>query len=65
MTQTFTLKKGEILFEEDKIIISDNAKIHKYLTLFSTGLWILIAIKKGLNLGHSTDVTLNSVFIIL
>ena len=65
MTQTFTLKKGEILFEEDKIIISDKAKIHRYLTLISSGLWILIAIKKGLNLGHSTDVTLNSVFIIL
>ena len=64
MTQTFTLKKGEILFEEDKIIISDKAKIHRYLTLISSGLWILIALKKGFKLEQSNDESLYSIFII-
>ena len=65
MTQTFTLKKGEILFEEDKIIISDKAKIYRYLTLISSGLWILIAIKKGFKLEQSNDESLYLIFIIL
>ena len=64
MTQTFTLKKGEILFEEDKIIISDKAKIYRYLTLISSGLWILIALKKGFKLEQSNDESLYSIFII-
>jgi len=34
MEQTFTLKKGEMLFERDKIIISDKAKLQRYMTLF-------------------------------
>ena len=40
MTQTFRLKKGEILFENDKIIISDKAKTQRFMTLFTSGLWI-------------------------
>ena len=31
MKQTFKLKKGEILFEEDKIIINDDAKKQKWM----------------------------------
>ena len=30
MRQTFTLKKGEITFEGDRITISDNAKRQKW-----------------------------------
>ena len=35
MIQTFKLKKGEILFDEDKIIIKDDAKKQQRLTLLS------------------------------
>jgi len=31
MKQTFKLKKGEILFDEDKIIINDDAKKQKWM----------------------------------
>lgn len=31
MKQTFKLKKGEILFDEDKIIIKDDAKKQKWM----------------------------------
>ena len=41
MKQTFTLKKGEITFEGDRIIISDNAKRQKWITLLTSGMWII------------------------
>lgn len=31
MTQTFKLKKGEILFDQDKITIKDDAKKQKWI----------------------------------
>jgi hypothetical protein len=37
MTQTFRLKKGQISFAEDRIVISDDAKKQKSITLLSTG----------------------------
>ena len=40
MTQTFRLKKGEILFENDKIIISDKVNRQNGMTLLMSGLWI-------------------------
>jgi hypothetical protein len=39
MTQTFKLKKGEILFDRDKIIISDDAVKQKRQTLLTSSLW--------------------------
>ena len=33
MNKTFKLKKGQISFDEDRIIISDYAKFHKYYRL--------------------------------
>jgi hypothetical protein len=39
MTETFKLKKGEIFFEEDKIIILDNARKQRRLTLLTSSLW--------------------------
>ena len=33
MTKTFKLKKGQISFDEDRIIISDYAKFDKYYRL--------------------------------
>ena len=41
MIQTFKLKKGEILFDEDKIIIKDDAKKQKRLTLLSSSMWTI------------------------
>ena len=41
MTQIFRLKKGEILFEKEKIIISDNVKKQNGITLFTSFLWII------------------------
>jgi hypothetical protein len=45
MKQTFSLKNGEIIFENDKILISDKARLQKYFLLAFLGLWTLIAIK--------------------
>jgi hypothetical protein len=45
MKQTFSLKNGEIIFENDKILISDKAKLQKYFLLALFGLWTLKAIK--------------------
>jgi hypothetical protein len=42
MKQTFKLIKGEILFENDKIIIKDDAKKQKWLSVFSPFIGILI-----------------------
>ena len=41
MKQTFTLKKGEITFEGDRITISDNAKRQKWMTIITSGMWII------------------------
>jgi hypothetical protein len=40
MAQTFKLKKGEILFENDRIIISDKVNKQNGLTLLTSGIWI-------------------------
>ena len=40
MTQTFKLKKGDILFEKDKIIISGVAEKQRRQTLLTSSLWI-------------------------
>jgi len=65
MAQTFRLKKGEILFENDKIIISDKAKIQRYMSLFTSGIWMLIAMKYILKLGQSNADSLDSFWIFL
>jgi len=44
MAQTFKLKKGEILFEKDKIIISDKAKTQRNMTLSSSVIWMCLGI---------------------
>ena len=41
MTLTFRLKKGQILFTEDRIFISDKAKFDKYFRL-SINLFLLV-----------------------
>ncbi len=44
MKNTFELKKGKLVFEEDKIIISDNAKYLKKSRLFSSVLLIALGV---------------------
>jgi hypothetical protein len=41
MKQTFKLKKGEILFDDSKIIIKDDAKKQRYTALLSSSMWII------------------------
>lgn len=41
MRQTFKLKKGEILFDDAKIIIKDDAKKRRHLTLLSSSAWTI------------------------
>lgn len=44
MIQTFRLKKGQITFAEDRIIISDKAKEQKVMTLLSTGVYSIFGL---------------------
>lgn len=65
MTQTFSLKYGEIKFEDDRINISDKAKTQKYLTLSSTGIWVFIGIRNAFKYEHPTTDFFDSIWIIL
>jgi hypothetical protein len=44
MDNTFELKAGKLVFEEDKIVISDKAKSLKYSRLFSIAIFLLFSI---------------------
>jgi hypothetical protein len=65
MARTFKLKKGEVLFEDDKIIISDKAKLQRYMSLFTSGIWLLIGIKYILKSGQSNADSLDYFWIFL
>ena len=65
MTQTFKLKKGEISIGQDKIIISDKAEMQRNITLFSTGIWILLGIQNVLKFEQSGDEFFHSFWIVL
>ena len=65
MAQTFRLKKGQISFAEDRIIISDDAKKQKSTTLLSTGvtsIWGIVNIGK---FEQSGDEFFHSFWIVL
>ena len=65
MTQTFRLKKGQISFAEDRIVISDDAKKQKSITLLSTGvtsIWGIVNIGK---FEQSGDEFFHSFWIVL
>ena len=54
MTQTFKFNKAEISFENDKIIISDDAKQQLRRTQFTSGIWVIygtLSILRFLNTG--------------
>jgi hypothetical protein len=44
MNNPFELKEGKLVFEEDKIIISDNAKSQRNYWLFLSGLQVLCGV---------------------
>ena len=44
MRQIFKLKKGEILFDKDKIIIKDDAKKQKWILSLFSSLWAIYGI---------------------
>lgn len=41
ITQEFKLKKGEVLFEKDKVVISDDAGKQKALAMLTSGFWVI------------------------
>jgi hypothetical protein len=55
MTQTFKLKKGEISFDGDKIIISDDAEKQKRQTLLTSSLWTFFGIISVLRYLQTSD----------
>lgn len=59
MTNTFELKKGKIVFEEDKMTISDNGKNQKYSKLFSSCIFVGLTIFNLFDYAkHDKDITL-------
>lgn len=66
MSQTFSLKKGEISFNDDKtIVITDKAKLQRYMTLSSSVIWILLGIINALKFGQSGDESFQWFWIVL
>ena len=59
MKQTFKLKKGEILFDEDKIIITDDAKKQKWIltTILCFGaIYGFLTLSRFYNTGDQTSL---------
>ena len=68
MKQTFKLKKGEILFDEDKIIINDDAKIQKWSSSLITCLgtmYFIVTFFKSLKTGVQFDFWFGLIFILI
>ncbi len=55
MNNTFELKKGKLVFEEDKIIIADNARYLKRTRLFSASFLILLGLFNLMNFVKHND----------
>lgn len=56
MNNTFELKKGTLVFEEDRIVITDNAKTLRYSRIFSLSILLLLGFSsfiKYLKVGDS------------
>ena len=68
MTQTFRLKKGQISFAENRILISDNAKSQKSMSLLTNGIiliWGIMNIFKFEQLGDEFFLSFWIVLVIL
>lgn len=55
MNSTFELKKGKLVFEEDKILITDNARYLKRSRLLSSGILILFGLYNLMNFLKHND----------
>src|SRR5512133_562966 len=56
MNNTFELKKGKLVFEEDKILITDNARYLKRSRLLSSGILILLGLYNLMNFFKHNDI---------
>jgi len=56
--QAFRLKKGDISFESDKIIISDDAEKQKNYTILKSGLWTFFGVMSVLRYLQTGDLFL-------
>ena len=56
MTNTFELKKGKLVFEEDKILITDNVRYLKRSRLLSSGILILFGLFNLMNFLKHNDI---------
>jgi len=56
MNNTFELKKGKLVFEEDKIVITDDAKTQRRYRLFSSVFMVLLGIYSLLKYMNAGDV---------
>jgi hypothetical protein len=56
MNNTFELRKGKLVFEEDKIVITDNAKYLKKSKLFSSIFLILMGLFDLMNFIRHNDL---------
>ena len=68
MKHTFKLKKGEILFDNDKIIIKDDAKIQKWYSSLITGMGTMVLILnflKSYKTGTQFEFWFELLFIVL
>lgn len=65
MNQTFRLKDGKISFEENKIKISDHARMQKYIMLFSNLFCIVCIIYGIFSFERLGDTSYNTLFLTL
>ena len=68
MKQTFKLKKGEILFDNDKIIIHDDARKQKWYSSLITGMGTMVLILnflKSYKTGTHFEFWFELIFIVL
>ena len=68
MKQTFKLKKGDILFDNDKIIIKDDAKKQKWYSSLITGMGTMVLILnflKSYKTGTQFEFWFELLFIVL
>ena len=68
MKQTFRLKKGEIVFEDDKIIIDDDARKLKWivsLMILLPAVYAILTFLKSYKTGNQFDFWLGLIFILI
>ena len=64
MNNTFELKTGKLVFEEDKIVITDSAKYQKRSKLLSSGILFLLGIY-NLTMRHDSHALWSGLLILV